>query len=192
MLEPGPPADSRRPATPEVRQALLGLADPLELLAEDVLGLDVAIDWVARDPLGGVTLVRWAAPGADLAALADLVAQRAWLAPRLRDWHQLAPERRLDPERAPSGLLLGLDFEPRTRAAAATLAPPIEVGRWVRIEGRPRIWLANGPEPWDEPFPAATVGAAPPAVVPASVPDRPAPAEGLVSRFRTLLREDDL
>ena len=195
MSEPGPPQDSRRPATPEVRRALLGLSDPLDLLAEDILGLDARIDWIARDPWGGVTLVRWAAPGADLAALADLVAQRAWLAPRLSDWHQLAPERRLDPERAPSGLLLGLRFDPRTHAAAATLAPPIEVGRWMRIDGKPRIWLANGPEPWDEPLPAATTGAAPPAAAPASVdraPASPAPTEGLVSRFRTLLREDDL
>ncbi|MAE93735.1 MAG: hypothetical protein CL910_03665 [Deltaproteobacteria bacterium] len=186
--------ESHRPAIHDVRRALLGLREPLDLLAEDVLGLGARIDWVARDPLGGVTLVRWAAAGEDLAALADLVAQRAWLAPRLPDWHQLAPERQIDPERAPSGLVLGLRFDPRTSAAAAALAPPIEVGRWMHIDGKPRIWLENGPEPWDEPAEReGDTEARSPVLSRADGPSSSSPpAEGLVSRFRTLLLDGDL
>src|SRR5262249_48361268 len=100
-----------------LRGALLRLVPPLETFAEDVLGLVSRIARVARDPDGGVTLVLVASEGADLARLAEGVAQRVWLEPRLADWNQLAPHLALAPERGVRVLLLALRFDDRTRAA---------------------------------------------------------------------------
>ncbi len=104
-----------------LRGALLRLAPPLEAFAEDVLGLVSRIDLVTRDPDGAVTLVLVANAGDDLARLAEGFAQRAWLAPRLADWNQLAPHLALATERAVGLLLVAPRFDERTRAAAAAV-----------------------------------------------------------------------
>ena len=113
----------------DLRAALLVLAEPLEVIARDILGCGGRIDWVVRDPKGRVGLVQRAAPGRDLEAWAELVAQLAWLTPRLADWHQLAPERRLDPSLPPRALLVADSFEERTRLAAASSACRVELWR---------------------------------------------------------------
>jgi hypothetical protein len=106
-----------------LRGALLRLTPPLETIAEDVLGLVSRIDLVTRDPDGAVTVVLVAEAGADLARLADGLAQRAWLGPRLADWNQLAPHLALSTEAGVRLLLVAARFDERTRCAAEALGP---------------------------------------------------------------------
>lgn len=104
-----------------LRGALLRLTPPLETFAEDILGVVSRIDLVARDPDGAVSAVLVAQAGEDLARLAEGLAQRAWLAPRLPDWNQLAPHLALVPEHGVRLLLVAPRFDERTRAAAEAL-----------------------------------------------------------------------
>jgi hypothetical protein len=140
-----------------LRGALLRLTPPLETIAEDVLGLVSRIDLVARDPDGAVTVVLEAKAGGDLARLAEGIAQRAWLAPRLADWNQLAPHLALATDRGVRLLLVAPRFDDRTRAAVdalgrerAQLAELIPRGD-LDVELRPL-----DPEPAAEPPPAPT------------------------------------
>jgi hypothetical protein len=104
-----------------------------------VLGLEARIDRVARDPAGQVVLVLAAEEGRDLARFTEALAQRAWVAERLADWAQLAPERGLAPGRGARVVLVGERFDPRTRAAAASLGPEVvrlvEAGADARAPG---------------------------------------------------------
>jgi len=103
-----------------LRGALLRLTPPLESVAEDVLCAISRVDLVARDPEGAVWIVLLTGEGADLARLAEGIAQCAWLSPRLRDWEQLAPHLQLDT--AGVRLLLACPrFDERTRLAATAL-----------------------------------------------------------------------
>jgi hypothetical protein len=104
-----------------LRGALLRLTPPLETIAEDVLGVVSRIDLVTRDPDGAVTVVLVAQAGTDLARLTEGVAQRAWLAPRLADWNQLAPHLALAAEQGARLLLVAPRFDERTRAAVEAL-----------------------------------------------------------------------
>ena len=106
-----------------LRGALLRLTPPLETIAEDVLGVVSRIDLVARDPDGAVSVVLVAQAGEDLPRLAEGLAQRAWLAPRLPDWNQLAPPLALAAERGVRVLLVAPRFDDRARAAAEALGP---------------------------------------------------------------------
>jgi hypothetical protein len=116
------PAEGRpAPERLALRAALLRLTPPLESVAEDVLGVVSRIELVARDPDGAVTLVLTAGAGADLARLAEGLAQCAWLAPRLPDWQQLAPHLGLASERGVRLLLASTRFDDRTRAAADSI-----------------------------------------------------------------------
>jgi hypothetical protein len=119
------PPPERRPQRDRLalRGALLRLTPPLETLAEDVLGVVSRIDLVTRDPDGAVTLVLVAQAGADLARLAEGIAQRAWLAPRLDDWNQIAPHLALQADAGVALLLVAPHFDDRTRAAAQALGP---------------------------------------------------------------------
>jgi hypothetical protein len=112
---------------PELRRALraaLGrLGRPLRVLAEDVAGLEGAIDLVAADPSGRVVLVLVADAGGDLELVADGLAQRAWLAPRLGDWVKLAPDLDIRPAEGIDLLLLAPEFGARARAAARAADP---------------------------------------------------------------------
>ena len=104
-----------------LRAALLRLEPPLEVVAQDVLGMVSRIELVARDPDGGVSVVLTAGAGADLARLTEGLAQCAWLAPRVADWNQLAPHLGLAGERGVRLLLACARFDERTRAAAESL-----------------------------------------------------------------------
>jgi hypothetical protein len=68
-----------------------------------------------------VTVVLVAAAGADLARLAEGIAQRAWLAPRLEDWNQIAPHLALQSDKGVGLLLVAPRFDDRTRAAVEAL-----------------------------------------------------------------------
>ena len=153
-------------------RAILGrLEDPLELLAEDVLGLESRIDAVARDRRGGAVVVLRPAVGAGLEAVADALAQARWLEPRLPDWLKLAPDLGLRPERGARGLVLSNEISPRMRAAAAATQGRVEL---QRMEAPTAAWAA----------PAASLP--PRALGPAGEPVR------LRSVFRTALQDGDL
>jgi hypothetical protein len=109
----------------ELRDRLRGRLDALrsglQLIAEDVLGDETRIDLVALDADGRATLVLVAEPGHELERVADALAQREWLAPRLADWCKLAPQLRILPEAGVFVLVVGNGFEARARALARTL-----------------------------------------------------------------------
>jgi hypothetical protein len=143
-----------------LRGALLRLTPPLETIAEDVLGVVSRIDLVTRDPDGAVTVVLVAQPGADLARLAEGLAQRAWLAPRLADWNQLAPHLALATEQGARLLLVAPRFDERTRAAARALGRA-EV-RLAELLPRGDLDVELRPLEWDAPAdPTAPTGTAP-------------------------------
>jgi hypothetical protein len=155
-----------------LRAALLRLEPPLEALAEDVLGSVSRIDLVARDPDGAVSLVLTAGAGADLARLAEGLAQCAWLAPRLADWNQLAPHLGLAAERGVTLLLACPRFDERTRLAAESLGE----GRVRLVELLSRGELDLELRLHEAPAPLAAVAA-------------PQPAPRTASAFRTGLRD---
>ncbi len=160
----------------DLRAALLELHEPLEVIARDVLGCGGRVGWVVRDPAGRVGLVHRAQAGQDLLAWADLVAQLAWLAPRLADWHQLAPERRLDPSLSPRALLIADAFDERTRLAAGSSSCRVELWRLVAAPGGVSL------------IPEGLRAAAPTPPIEAFRPDHPPPQ----SRFRSRLGDEDL
>jgi hypothetical protein len=157
----------------ELRGRLPKLPDPLEILAEQILGLESRIDFVAKDRRGQMVLIFLAEPGSDLGVLADCLAQHSWMEPRVADWVKLAPHLGLRPQLGVRVLLLAPQLDPRTIAAAKS------VGRAVIDLGICR----PGPN-----------GAGVEILI--DVPGTPAPvlvpvAEPIVSRFRTGLRAED-
>lgn len=157
-----------------MRSQLPKLPDPLEVVAEQILGLDSRIDFVARDRRGQVVLVLLADRGADLRLLADSLAQRSWIEPRVRDWLKLAPQLGLRPELGVRVLLLAPHLDPRTIAAAKSLeGPTIDLGLCRPVSNGAGIEIL-----------IEVLGASP--QVSTEI------AEPTVSRFRTGLRAEDL
>jgi hypothetical protein len=111
----------------QLRSLLPRLADPLEIVAEQILGLDSRIDFVAKDRRGQVVLVFLADRGSDLRALADCLAQCSWVEPRVGDWLKLAPQLGLRPELGVRVLLLASQLDPRTIAAARSVEGPSSI-----------------------------------------------------------------
>lgn len=144
MSEPAARADGAR--RHRLRERIGELDPSLVVLAEGVLGLEARIDLVARDGEGRAVALRWAEPGADLAALAELLAQRAWLEPRLADWVQLAPDLGIRPGGPVRAVLLAERFDPRTRAAARGLpGAPVELVEVRELPARETPGLALHP-----------------------------------------------
>lgn len=112
---------SRLELRARLRERLGTLGLGLALVAEDVLGSESRIDFVTVDPQGRATLVVVADPGRELESVADALAQREWLAPRLPDWRKIAPQLRLHPEAGAFALVVGSAFGPRARAVASAL-----------------------------------------------------------------------
>jgi hypothetical protein len=157
-----------------LRSRLPNLADPLEIVAEQVLGLDSRIDFVAKDRRGQVVLVFVADRGSDLGLLADSLAQRSWMEPRVADWLKLAPQLGLRPELGVRVLLLAPQLDPRTIAAAKSLEGlSIDLGICRPVSNGAGIEILI--EVLETPSPVWT-----------------AVAEPIVSRFRTGLRAEDL
>lgn len=170
VAPPPPRADLLR----SLRAALGRRGRPLRVLAEDLLGLDRRIDLLACEPDGRPVLVLLGEEGEDLELVADGLAQRAWLAPRLADHAKLAPDLGLATDVVPALLLVAPAFGPRARAAAESADPITLVRcRFVSAEG-------NGP-----------AGILLETERPAG-PDAAGPGRRVRSRFRTGLRDADL
>ena len=126
------------PPRPELRRQLRGalgrLGRPLRVLAEDIAGLESPIDLVAVDPRGRVVLVLVGEEGEDLELVANGLAQRAWLEPRLGDWRKLAPELEIRPDQGVGLLLVAPGFGPRALTAAAADAQGIALARSRFVE----------------------------------------------------------
>jgi hypothetical protein len=175
MPEP-PPCPERTTLRFRLREALARLDERLEVVAEDVLGLDSRIDLVARDARGGLVAVLVAEPGGDLERLADALAQSAWLEPRIADWLKFAPGLGLRPERGVRLILAAADFDPRTLAATGRLgeaAPSLLRLPGARSDGGRALARPEAPSP--------TTGAA-----------GAAPTGPVASVFRTGLDPQDL
>ncbi len=159
----------------QLRSRLPKLPDPLEIVAEQILGLESRIDFVAKDRRGQVVLVFLADRGSDLGLLAEALAQCSWMEPRVADWVKLAPHLGLRPQLGVRVLLLASHLDPRTIAAAKSLeghvialgiCRPVTNGDGFKV----LIDLLEAP---------------PPTLVPPV-------AEPMDSRFRTGLRAEDL
>jgi hypothetical protein len=158
----------------ELRRSLPRLPDPLEIVAEDVLGLESRIDFVAKDQRGQVVLVFLANRGSDLGVLGEALAQCSWMEPRVADWMKLAPQLGLRPQLGVRVLLLAAHLDPRTIAAARSIAGPgIDLGICRPLPGA----VPNG-------ILIEILEAPPPASVPVAEPSVP--------RFRTGLRAEEV
>jgi hypothetical protein len=147
----------RRVAPPPRGRLLAGLGallpslpEPLYLVAEQMVGLEGEIDAVARDGRGRAVAIRVAEPGEDLAAFTDLLAQRDWLEPRLRDWLKLSPGLGLKPELGVAALLLAGEFDPRTVAAARSVREgELRLARLLAFDWQGTLQLVVEPESRD-------------------------------------------
>jgi len=105
-----------------VRARMAEFGGALRVIAENLLGADAPIDWIALDERGEVAVLLLGQAGRELELIATGVAQRAWVAARLRDWLQLAPNLGLRPEARVRLLLIGARFDGTARQAAAALS----------------------------------------------------------------------
>lgn len=115
------PPDERRRA---LRDALAALIPGWRPLAQNVLGADARIDWVGRDAKGRCVIALVGRTGGDLALVAEGLAQRAWVAARVADWAQLAPDAGLRPGAEVGLVLLAPQFRPAAIAAARAASGP--------------------------------------------------------------------
>lgn len=158
----------------QLRSLLPKLPDPLEIVAEEILGLESRIDFVTRDSRGQVVLVFLADRGSDLGVLAEALAQCSWMEPRVADWVKLVPHLGLRPQLGVRGLLLASSrLDPRTLAAAGSVeGPVIELGVCRPVSNGATteilIDLLEAPRPASAPV-----------------------AEPVAPRFRTGLRAED-
>jgi hypothetical protein len=178
---------------------------PLRILAEDVLGADSRIDFVAVDPVGRVVLVLIGDEGEDGEVLTRALANRAWVRPRLRDWLQLGPTLEISANAPVVAAVLCPFFSPATRTAADDLGPEIvqlsscrsvrsgavSTVLLERLSAPPPLELAPAPpvastDPLpSDPAPVFSPSPGPPA------PDAPREARA-GSQFRSGLSEEDL
>jgi hypothetical protein len=127
-----PPPDERRRA---LRDALRTVVPGWRPLAENVLGADTRIDWVGRDAEGRCVIALVGRAGDDLALVAEGLAQRSWVAERVADWAQLAPESGLRAGAEVVVVLLAPQFRPAAIAAArAVSGPPLRLAALRFIE----------------------------------------------------------
>ena len=159
-------APPRRELVRELRARAARLWPALRVIAEDVLGADAVIDWVALEPGGGAVAVLVGEEGRDLELVTRAIAQRAWLAARLRDWLQLAPRIGLRPEAGARAIAVCPGFRPEALAAARSLGPEIltlasyrclrdasGVSVLLELEAvAPAATNGSGPAPAPEPF----------------------------------------
>jgi hypothetical protein len=215
LADPAPAGlPDRRTLRRAIRHELRRLDPSIRVVAEDLLTETTTVDLVGRGARGELVAIRIGRGGDDDRLLTGLLADRAWLAPRLVDWCKLAPELDLDPDAGVRGLLVCPDFQ-RETCSAATLLPEQAIGliryhclprqydRWaVLLESVKLDPPIHRPSPEaiseHDPFPdSAEDRSAPPAGT-GSPPRRLAPslpADGSrprASAFRTGLTDADL
>jgi hypothetical protein len=158
-------------------RARLGHAVPgARVLAEAVLGAEARIDFVAVEPGGRVAIVLVGEHDEDLALIARGLAQRAWVAARVADWRQLAPESGIARDAPVRAVVLCPAFGAEARSALAALGPETLAAVTYRC-------VANGAG--SEVLLEHVESAAP------TGSDDPAPRERR-SQFRTRLSDADL
>ncbi len=197
----------------EIRQQLPHLHPPLRLLGEDWLAASTTIDFVTLDPEGDVTLLLVGEAGEDPALLTQALAHRSWVAARLENWRQLAPDAGIATHAQVRAVLLCPSFAPETLAAAESLGGAIVPVRCRGIKSKGEfhaVFESLGDSPPERPEhrstgrapegpPAARAPAVPPA---ARAPEAPpaartpavspaarapeSPPRGKPRRFRTL------
>lgn len=167
----------------ECLETVLGAApEPLRVVVREIQGLGGPIDAVACDADGTPVIVGIATPEQELDQLGHLLAQRAWLRPRIRDWLQLNPQLPFREDRPPRLLLLGALLAPATLAAAADLGD-VELARLHALETSEGTLVALEPV-----GPPRTEGPSPPR----ERPVEPTNESRGRSIFRTGLHPDDL
>lgn len=203
-------AQLRRTEILECLEGLLGASpEPLRLIVRDIQGLGGPIDAVACDATGTPVLIGIATPDGAADPLGSLLAQRAWVAPRIRDWLQLNPQLPFRPDVRPRMLLLAGHWEAATLAAAAEIG--VELGQLRALETAEGTVVGLEPPPErassaPERPPLERASSAlerPPLERASSMPERPPPeapppqpAKPPLARpdsgFRTGLRADEL
>ncbi len=149
----------------------------MRALADEILGLSSVIDLVAVDGEGCTVLVLIGQAGEDMALVTRALAQRAWLAPRLRDWLKLAPDLGIRPEGPVRAILLAPNFQPEARAAVESIgAEALQLVTYRRTAGDRGcvLWLEDSAS---QPTPATT---------------QSRPAQRKLPAFRSGLSEGDL
>jgi len=121
LISPPPRAD----LLGQLRGRLSHAVPGLRLLAEGLTGADAPIDFVALEPGGSVVLILVGDRGQDLELVGRGVAQRAWVATRLGDWIQLAPNLGLRPDTEVRVLLICPSFTPETQAAVQAIGSDV-------------------------------------------------------------------
>ena len=106
---------------------MVELGGALRIIAENLLGADAPIDWVAVDAEGQAAVILLGKAGRELELIATGLAQRAWVSARLKDWLQLAPNLGLRPEAKVRLLLIGTAFDGIARQAASALGDTVEL-----------------------------------------------------------------
>jgi hypothetical protein len=104
-----------------IRRELERGAEPLRVVAEDVLALHSRIDLVALDARGRAVAVVIGTAGDDPGLLGRALAHRVWLQTHLPDWLKIAPDLGADPQAPAAALVIAPSFDPETVAAAASL-----------------------------------------------------------------------
>ena len=150
------------------------------------MGLTSPIDLLAVGSKGEVVLLLLALEGEnDAALLTRCLAQRAWAAPRLRDWAQLAPELELAADAPIRVILLAPDFSSETLAAAASLRPGVvQLVRHVslRVGGQPGLLFEPVGSDTNSPLPRP----------PGTRERQRGKLPGALPRFRSGLSDNDL
>jgi hypothetical protein len=189
------PPPSREIVLENLEALLEAWPEPLQIVVREIQGLEGSIDAVACDAAGTPVVVGIADPDRELEQLSHLLAQRAWLTPRIRDWLQLNPQLPLRDGRPPRLLLLGMELAPATVAAAGEIAGT-GLARVRMLETAAGLVVGLDPvsgPPSSPPEPAgapASEPAEPPEAVASPAPDpRAAPGR---STFRTGLHALDL
>ncbi|MEE3326057.1 MAG: hypothetical protein VX252_01845 [Myxococcota bacterium] len=130
----------------QVRAEVEHLDPAWRVIAEGILGLEDRIDLIAIDGRGRIVVILLGLAGEDdRTGLTRLIAQRAWVAERLGDWAQLAPELELDADAPVRGVLMASEFSAQTRASLKELGDlSLELIRYtsLRSRGRPQIVLS--------------------------------------------------
>jgi hypothetical protein len=150
------PARPRAELIAAIRDGSASLDPSLRILAENILGAGSQIDLVAADAEGRVVLVMLGEEGEDRDLFTRALAQRAWVAPRVRDWIQLAPSLGLRPDSSVTASILCPSYSPETVVAADAVGAQIlqlSTYRWVQsgaathvlIEPSPRAQGADQP-----------------------------------------------